>query len=48
MLLPLLFAVVVNVISENARRAVINEVLYPDDIFPRIKIMKDFEIGRKC
>ena len=31
-LLPLLFAIVVDVITENARSNVINEVLYADDL----------------
>ena len=31
-LLPLLFAIVVDVITENARRGVVNELLYADDL----------------
>ena len=31
MLSPLLFAIVVDVITENARRGVVNELLYEDD-----------------
>ena len=29
---PLLFAIVADVITENARRAVVNELLYADDL----------------
>ena len=29
---PLLFAIVVNVITENAKRGVVNELLYADDL----------------
>ena len=32
MLSPLLFAIVVDVITENARRGVVNELLYADDL----------------
>ena len=32
MLLPLLVAIVVDVITENARRGVVNEVLHADDL----------------
>ena len=29
---PLLFAIVVDIITENARRGVVNELLYADDL----------------
>ena len=32
MLLPLLFAIVMNVITENVRRGVVNKLLYADDL----------------
>ena len=32
MLSPLLFAIVVDVITENARRGVVSELLYVDDL----------------
>ena len=32
MLLPLLFAIVVDVILENAREGLMNEILYADDL----------------
>ena len=32
MLSPLLFAIVVYIITENARRGVVNELLYADDL----------------
>ena len=47
--LPLLFAVVVEVITENARRGVVNELLYADDLILMSKTMedlKDFGIKR--
>ena len=41
-LLPLLFAIAVDVITENARRDVVNEIIYGDDLV----LMRDFEIRR--
>ena len=32
MLSPLLFAIVVDIITENARRGMVNELLYADDL----------------
>ena len=46
MLSPLLFAVVVDVITENARRSVVNELLYADDLVLMSKTMEDLGIGR--
>ena len=43
---PLLFAIVVDVITENARRGVVNELLYADDLVLISKTMEDFAIGR--
>ena len=40
---PLLFAIVVKVITENARRGVINELLYADDLVLLSEIMKDLK-----
>ena len=40
MLSPLLFAIVVDVITENARRDVVNELLYADDL---VIISEDIE-----
>ena len=51
---PLLVAIVVDVVTENARKGVVNELLYADDLilisetvedFGRLK-KKDFVIGR--
>ena len=42
---PLLFAVVVDVITENARRGTVNELLYADDLALMSEDMKDFGIG---
>ena len=39
-LLLLLFAMVVGVIKENARRGVVNELLYADDLLSRAKTWK--------
>ena len=38
---PLLFALVVNVTTENARRGVVNELLYADDLVLISKKMED-------
>ena len=40
---PLLFAIVVNIITENARRGVINELLYADDLVIMSKTMEDLK-----
>ena len=40
---PLLFAIVVDVITENARRGVINELLYADDLVIMSKDMEDLK-----
>ena len=46
---PLLFAIAVNVITENARRGVVNELLYADHFVLMGKTIEDlkerFEIG---
>ena len=42
MLLPLLFAIIV-VITENARRGVVNGLLYADDLVLVSETMKDLE-----
>ena len=42
-LLPLLFAIIVNVITENARRGVVNELLYADDLVLMSKDMEDLK-----
>ena len=39
-LLPLLFAIVVNITSENARKGLNNEILYADDL---VLMSEDFE-----
>ena len=50
MLSPLLFAIVVNIITKNARRGVVNELLYVDDPVLMSEtvedLKKDFGIGR--
>ena len=43
MLSPLLFAIVVNVITKNARRGVVNELLYADDLVLMNKTMEDLK-----
>ena len=43
---PLLLAIVVDVITENARRGVVNELLYADDLVLMSKTMQDFGIER--
>ena len=43
MLSPLLFAGVANVISENARKGVVNELLYADDLVLMSKTMEDLK-----
>ena len=40
---PLLFAIVVDVITENARRGVVNELLYADDLVIMSKDMEDLK-----
>ena len=40
---PLLFAIVVDVITENARRGVVNELLYADDLVLMSETMEDFK-----
>ena len=40
---PLLFAVVLDIITENARRDVINELLYADDLVLMSKTMEDLK-----
>ena len=40
---PLLFALVVDVIKENARRGVVNELLYADDLVLISKTMEDLK-----
>ena len=42
-LLPLLFAIVVDVITENLRRSVVNELLYVDDLVIISKGMEDLK-----
>ena len=39
---PLLFATVVNVTTENAKRGVVNELLYADDLVLMSETMEDF------
>ena len=43
MVLPPLFAIVVDVITENARRGVVNELLYADDLDLMSKTMKNLK-----
>ena len=43
MLSPLLFAIVVDVVTENARRGVINKLLYADDLVIMSKDMEDLK-----
>ena len=40
-LFPLLFAIAVDVFTENVRRGVVNELLYADDIVLMGKTMED-------
>ena len=40
---PLLFAIVVDVITENARRGVVNELLYADDLIIMSEDMEDLK-----
>ena len=40
---PLLFAIVANVITQNARRGVVNELLYADDLVPMSDDMEDLK-----
>ena len=40
---PLLFAIVVDVITKNARRGVVNELLYADDLVLMSEIMEDLK-----
>ena len=44
MLSPLLFAIAVDVISENAREELMNEILYADDL---VLMSKSFLNGKK-
>ena len=41
--LPLLFAIVVDVITDNSRRDVVNELLYADDLVLMSKTMEDLK-----
>ena len=43
MLSPLLFAIVVDVITKNARRSVVNELLYADDVVLMSETMEDLK-----
>ena len=43
MLSPLLFAIVVDVITEKIKRVVVNELLYADDLVLRSKTIKDLK-----
>ena len=43
MLSPLLFAIVVDIITENAKRSVVNESLYADDLVLMSKTMEDLK-----
>ena len=43
MLSPLLFAIVIDVITENARRGVVNELVYADDFVLMSKTMEDLK-----
>ena len=40
---PQLFAIVVDVITENARRGVVNELLYADEVVPKSETMEDLK-----
>ena len=40
---PLLFAIVVDVVTENARRGVVNELLYADDLILMSETMEDLK-----
>ena len=40
---PLLFAIVVNIITEKARRDEVNELLYADDLVPTSETMEDLK-----
>ena len=40
---PLLLAIVVDVITENARRGVVNKLLYADDLVLKTETMKDLK-----
>ena len=40
---PLLFAIVVNVVAENAREGLMKEVLYADDIVLMVEMMEDLK-----
>ena len=41
--MPPLFAIVMQVITENARKGVVNELLYADDLVLMSKTMKDLK-----
>ena len=40
---PLLFAIVVDVVTKNARRGVVNELLYADDLVLMSKSVEDLK-----
>ena len=40
---PLLFAIVVDIITENARRSVVNELLYADDLVLMSETMENLK-----
>ena len=40
---PLMFTIVVDVITENARRGVVNELLYVDDLVIMSETIEDLE-----
>ena len=40
---PLFFAIVVDIITENARRGVVNELLYADDLVLMSETMEDLK-----
>ena len=40
---PLLFAIVVDVITENSRRGVVNELLYADDLILMSETVEDLK-----
>ena len=42
-LLPLLFAIAVNIISENAREGLLNEILYADDLILMSKSVENLK-----
>ena len=42
-LAPLLFAIVVDIITENAKRTLVNELMYADDFVLMSEIMEDLK-----